>query len=81
MNNTVKKNRELTLLQAIERVVEMAEDSKMSPEFMKKAKTEILLLSNSYGVTERQAVLFCVCMEKGPRRVDYNDLASFLNLS
>lgn len=81
MNNTAKKNRELTLLQAIERVVEMAEDSKMSPEFMKKAKTEILLLSNSYGITERQAVLFCVCMEKGPRRVDYNDLASFLNLS
>lgn len=81
MNNTAKKNRELTLLQAIERVVEMAEDSKMSPEFMKKAKTEILLLSNSYGITERQAVLFCVCMEKGPRRVDYNDLALFLNLS
>ena len=81
MNNTVKKNGKLTLLQAIERVVEMAEDSKMSPEFMKKAKTEILLLSNSYGITERQAVLFCVCMEKGPRRVDYNDLASFLNLS
>ena len=81
MNNTAKKNRELTLLQAIERVVEVAEDSKMSPEFMKKAKTEILLLSNSYGITERQTVLFCVCMEKGPRRVDYNDLASFLNLS
>ena len=81
MNNTAKKNRELTLLQAIERVVEVAEDSKMSPEFMKKAKTEILLLSNSYGITERQAVLFCVCMEKGPRRVDYNDLALFLNLS
>ena len=37
MNNTAKKNRELTLLQAIERVVEMAEDSKMSPDFMKKA--------------------------------------------
>ena len=81
MNNTAKKNRELTLLQAIERVVEIAEDSKMSPEFMKKAKTEILLLSNSYGITERQAVLFCICMEKGPRRVDYNDLASFLNLN
>ena len=81
MSNTVKKNRELTLLQAIERVVEMAEDSKMSPEFMKKAKTEILLLSNRYGITERQAVLFCICMEKGPLRVDYNDFASFLDLN
>ncbi len=70
-----KKNKEMTLLQAIERVV------KMSKEFMKKAKTEIQLLAKSYGVTEKQAVLFCVCMEKGPRRVDYDDLASFLNLN
>ena len=69
-----KKNKELTLLQAIERVVELAENSKMSKEFMKKAKTEIQLLAKSYGITERQAVLFCVCMEKGPRRVDCNEL-------
>ena len=76
-----KKNKEMTLLQAIERVVELAEDSKMSKEFMKKAKTEIQLLAKSYGITERQAVLFCICMEKGPRRVDYDDLASYLNLN
>lgn len=78
---TKTKNKELTLLQAIERVVELAENSKLSKEFMKKAKTEILLLVRSYGITERQAVLFCVCMEKGPRRVDYDDLASFLGLN
>ena len=71
----------MTLLQAIERVVELAENSKMSKEFMKKAKTEIQLLAKSYGITERQAVLFCVCMEKGPRRVDYDDLASFLDMN
>ena len=76
-----KNKKEMTLLQAIERVVELAEDSKMSKEFMKKAKTEIQLLAKSYGITERQAVLFCVCMEKGPRRVDYDDLASFLDLN
>ena len=76
-----KKNKEMTLLQAIERVVELAEDSKMSKEFMKKAKVEIQLLAKSYGITERQAVLFCVCMEKGPNRVDYNDLASYLDLN
>ena len=76
-----KKNKELTLLQAIERVVELAEDSKMSKEFMKKAKTEIQLLAKSYGITEKQAVLFCVCMEKGPRHVDYDDLASYLDLN
>ena len=78
---TKMKNKEMTLLQAIERVVELAENSKMSKEFMKKAKTEIQLLAKSYGITERQAVLFCVCMEKGPRRVDYDDLASFLDMN
>ena len=77
----MKTKKDMTLLQAIERVVELAEDSKMSKEFMKKAKTEIQLLAKSFGITERQAVLFCVCMEKGPRRVDYDDLASFLDLN
>ena len=81
MTKTMKKQKEMTLLQAIEHVVELAEDSKMSKEFMKKAKTEIQLLAKSYGITERQAVLFCVCMEKGPRRVDYDDLASYLDLN
>ena len=79
-----KKNQQKpvpTLLQAIEKVVELAEDSKMSDEFMLKAAPEISLLAESYGITERQAVLFCVCMEKGPRRVDYDDLASFLDLN
>ena len=76
-----KTKKEMTLLQSIERVVVLAEDSKLSKEFMKKAKTEIQLLAKSYGITERQAVLFCVCMEKGPRRVDYDDLASYLDLN
>lgn len=78
MNN---KKKEMTLLQAIERVVELSNDSKMSPEFMKKAKAEIQLLAKSYGITERQAVLFCVCMEKGPNRVDYSDIACHLDMN
>ena len=78
MNN---KKKEMTLLQAIEHVVELSEDSKMSQEFMKKAKAEIQLLAKSYGITERQAVLFCVCMEKGPNRVDYHDIASHLDMN
>ena len=83
MATTKKKlqKKEITLLHAIERVVELAKDSKLSQEFMKKAKAEIQLLAESYGITERQAVLFCVCMEKGPRRVDYDDLASYLDLN
>ena len=65
----------------MERIVELSKDSKLSKEFFRKAKAEIKLLADSYGVTETQAVLFCVCMEKGPRRVDYDDLSSYLNIS
>ena len=70
-----------TLLQAIEKVVQQAKDSQMSEEFMLKAAPEICLLAESFGITERQAVLFCICMEKGPRRVDYDDLASYLDMN
>jgi DNA replication protein DnaC len=80
MKKETKMKKSMTLLQAIERVVELSKDSQMSEAFMKKAKTEILLLAKSYGITERQAVLFCVCMEEGPNRVDYSDLARFLDM-
>lgn len=82
MAKTMKnKKQEITLLQAIERVVKLAENSQMSQEFMKNVKTETQLLANSYGITERQAVLFCICIEKGPRRVDYDDIAQYLDLN
>ena len=70
-----------TLLQAIERVVEMSKDSCMSEKFMTEAAPEIQFLSESFGITEVQAVLFCICMERGPRNVDYNDFACHLDLS
>lgn len=46
------KKQEMTLLQVIERVVELADGSKMSKEFMMKAKTEIQMLAKSFGITE-----------------------------
>ena len=70
-----------TLLQAIERVVEMSKGSCLSERFMTEAAPEIQFLSESFGITEVQAVLFCICMERGPRNVDYNDFAFHLDLS
>ena len=75
------KNQSPTLLQAIEHVAELAKDSKMSADFICLAKPELSFLATSYGITERQAVLFCICMERGPRRVDYDDIASYLDIS
>ncbi len=77
----MKAKKDMTLLQAMEHIVELSYNSKLSKEFFRLAKKEIKLLADSYGITESQAVLFSVCMEKGPRNVDYNDLADYLDIN
>ena len=72
---------EMTLLEAIERIVELSKDSKLSPEFMESAHAEIKLLADKHGIIERQAVLFAVCMEVGPYRIDYDKIGKHLGLS
>ncbi|MBO7281247.1 MAG: AAA family ATPase [Bacteroidaceae bacterium] len=76
---TVKK--QLTLIDAIETIIEKSEDSKLGKELFKEAKREIKFLAESYGISEMQAVLFCVAMEKGPRRISFDDLARYLNIN
>ena len=78
---TVKTAKEPTLLEAMEHVAELSRNSKMSNDFYVKALTDIKFISESYGITLRQAVLFCICMEQGPHRVDYNDIAQHLDVS
>lgn len=70
-----------TLLQAIDSVAQLSNDSQLSDEFFMKASPEIGLLADSYGITERQAVIFSVCLLHGPYRVDFGDLARHLDLS
>lgn len=77
---TQSRNR-FTLLSAIESVVASAKDSQLSDQFFIDRKIELKFLADSYGITPRQAAFFCVCMEKGPRRIDFDDLASFLDLN
>ena len=75
-----RKKQNLTLLQAIETVAESSKDSKMSPDFLKASASEIKFLAEKYGISERQAVIFAICMDEGPYRVDYRDLARHLDL-
>ena len=49
---------ELTLLQTIERVVELSKDSELDDEFLESAEPVLTLLSSRLGVTPVQAVLF-----------------------
>ena len=76
-----QKRPALTLLQAIETVAENSRDSKLSDEFMKTVKNEVDFLAQKYGITERQAVLFAVCMDEGPNNVDFRDIASHLDIN
>ena len=76
-----KASKELTLLGAIQRVVEVAKDSQLKPKAMVRMAEETRFLAEHYGISERQAVLFCVCLERGPRSVDYDDLAHFLDVN
>ena len=78
---TVKTTKEPTLLEAMEHVAELSCNSQMSNDFYVKALADIKFVSESYGITLRQAVLFCICMEQGPHHVDYNDIARHLNVS
>ena len=76
-----QKKKNYTLLEAIETVAERSRDSKMSADFLKASEAEIKFLAEQYGISERQAVIFAICMDEGPYRVDYHDLARHLDLS
>ena len=70
-----------TLLEAVEQVIIAAEDSKMEATHLLQVEPEIGLIADGYGITHDQAVLFCVCLEKGPNRIEFSDLGNYLNVS
>ena len=75
------KKPELTLLQAVERIVELSRDSKLSDKFMEKCKEEIQVVADAYGITSMQAILFCVTLECGPYSVSFYELSRYFELS
>ena len=86
--NTSTKNKELSiemienmsLLQIIELVVEESRFSKMEDSKINKIQPALKYFADKFDITEQQALLFCICMEKGPRRIDFDDIASHLDV-
>ncbi len=76
----MKKEKNVTLLQAIGKIIESVEDSKLDKKVLRKIKPYSSFLAISYGITELQAIFFCICLEKGPRRVDLDDIARYLDI-
>jgi len=64
-----------TLLMAMDKVAEGSDGSKLNEQFFLQFSQEIGLLSDTFGVTELQAVLLSVSLQRGPYQVDYGDFA------
>ena len=70
-----------TLLEAVERIIAAAENSQLLVEKLQDVLPEVAMVADGYGINHRQAIIFCACLDRGPRRVDYRDLAGFLDVS
>ena len=75
------KNEEKTILQLMEILSEKSDDSKLGDEFWAENGAEAAELANRLALTPKQAVLLSICLRKGPRRVDFGDIASHLDIS
>jgi hypothetical protein len=79
VKNPTKAPRKLTLLSAIEQIVELSIDSNLNDEFFTKAKRYITYLSKRYSLTPIQAVLFAIFIDKSTdRRIEIRDFARHL---
>ena len=81
-NKTTKcaASKKLTLLKAVETIVEKSCDSQLCDLFLKQCKKEIKLVADSYNITPQQAILFCITVECGPRNVRLIELSHHLNM-
>ena len=73
--------KQFTLIDAIERVAAKAKKSKLDDQLFVDCKEELAFLAESYGITTRQAVFFTVFLDRNCRYVDYDDLATYLDIS
>ena len=75
------KNEEKTILQLMEILSEKSNDSKLGEEFWAENGAAAAELASRLALTPKQAVLLSICLRRGPRRVDFGDIASHLDIS
>lgn len=59
-----KQKKQMDLLTAIEQIVEKAKDSKLSPEFYRKASRYIKYVSDKLGLTKEQSVMLALFINR-----------------
>lgn len=76
----LKENGELTLLSATDCILELAEDSELSADFLKAADKFITFIAERQGISTMQAVLLTLFMETSAvdERISLSDVARYL---
>lgn len=78
MDNTTQPN---TLLQLMEILSENSEDSRLGDEFWADNQVYADELAGRLSITPTQAVLLSICLRRGPRNINFDDIASHLAIS
>ena len=78
MNNSNNPN---TLLQLMEILSEKSDDSRLSDEFWADNQAYADELAKRLSITPLQAVILSICLRRGPRNIDFDDIASHMAIS
>ena len=81
MENKNTKPSEMKMLQLMEVLAEKSDDSKLGEEFWAENGCYADELGKRLSLSPLQAVLLSICLRKGPRRVDFDDIATHLDIS
>ena len=77
----IQNKQDNTLLQLMEILSEKSDDSRLGEEFWAQNGDAANELAERLSITPTQAVLFSICLRKGPRNVDFDDIARHLDIS
>ena len=69
------------MLQLMEILAENSDDSKLEENFWVENGAVAAELATRLSITPTQAVLLSICLRKGPRRVDFDDIANHLDIN
>lgn len=74
-------NKNLDLLSAMDKIASHTSGCSLTQKTLDDIRLFTKVLEERMHLTERQAIVFSICVERGPYNVDYNDIASHLEIS
>ena len=77
----IQNKQDNTLLQLMEILSEKSDDSRLGEEFWAQNGDVANELAERLSITPTQAVLFSICLRRGPCNVDFDDIARHLEIS